>query len=285
MAKIITDNQHYSAIAEAIRTKNETETLYKPSEMASAILEIQGGGGDLNFEVVGGSRPSNPDENTITIWVDTGTAINGWVFSATEPEEYADGTVWFATGTTSDVSFNALTENRILLAPIQAKQRINGAWENVTAETFMDGKWRDWWNGDIFKDGNISKCNTFTLVNTLMSVIDGVLIFETTGNTYSLAHSDIMLDVTGVDKIVVDFKYGYTYNDSVRGVGIFKTIPNEVTPSGSVSFTKFTSGDFSGECVVNTSGFNGLYYLVFAFAGSSAGNGKLQINSIEMRRA
>ena len=43
MAKVITDNRHYADIAAAIRAKNETETLYKPSEMASAILAIEAG--------------------------------------------------------------------------------------------------------------------------------------------------------------------------------------------------------------------------------------------------
>ena len=71
MAKIITDNQHYIDIAAAIRTKNETETLYKPSEMAPAILAIQGGV-ELNFELVGcTTEPVDPAENTI--WVTTPT--------------------------------------------------------------------------------------------------------------------------------------------------------------------------------------------------------------------
>lgn len=44
MAKVLTDNKHYTDIAEAIRDKNGTETTYKPSEMAAAIEEITTGG-------------------------------------------------------------------------------------------------------------------------------------------------------------------------------------------------------------------------------------------------
>lgn len=44
MAIVTTDNQHYTDIAAAIRSKNGTETLYKPSEMAAAIQAISGGG-------------------------------------------------------------------------------------------------------------------------------------------------------------------------------------------------------------------------------------------------
>lgn len=44
MAKITTDSQHYHDIADAIREKNGTENTYKPSQMASAIEAIAGGG-------------------------------------------------------------------------------------------------------------------------------------------------------------------------------------------------------------------------------------------------
>ena len=44
MAIVTTDNQHYTDIAAAIRSKNGTETQYKPSEMAAAIRAISGGG-------------------------------------------------------------------------------------------------------------------------------------------------------------------------------------------------------------------------------------------------
>lgn len=41
MANIITNNQYYTDIANAIRGKNGEETLYKPSEMANAILALE----------------------------------------------------------------------------------------------------------------------------------------------------------------------------------------------------------------------------------------------------
>jgi hypothetical protein len=40
MAKGITDSQHYTSIASAIRSKNGEEVTYKPSEMAAAILAL-----------------------------------------------------------------------------------------------------------------------------------------------------------------------------------------------------------------------------------------------------
>ena len=44
MSKVITDSANYTAIANAIRAKNGSQTTYKPSEMAAAIAAIASGG-------------------------------------------------------------------------------------------------------------------------------------------------------------------------------------------------------------------------------------------------
>ena len=45
MAIITTDNQHYEDIADAIRSKNNTNNTYTPAEMAGAILNLPTGSG------------------------------------------------------------------------------------------------------------------------------------------------------------------------------------------------------------------------------------------------
>ena len=143
MAKIITDTQHYSDIAAAIRIKNETETLYKPSEMAPAILAIQGGGADLNFEVVGGTtQPENPKENTI--WVNTDQEITGWSFSGIALSEPNEGVVWFEIGDYNSVGVNILTENEAFVYPLNAKQYVDGSWTVVPAKTYSNSQWLEW---------------------------------------------------------------------------------------------------------------------------------------------
>jgi len=48
------------------------------------IFNMAGGGAPLNFKVVGGtSQPANPKENTI--WVNTATEIENWIFSTFDP--------------------------------------------------------------------------------------------------------------------------------------------------------------------------------------------------------
>lgn len=45
MTKVLTDPKYYTAIADAIRAKNGSTAIYKPSGMAAAISAIQVGGG------------------------------------------------------------------------------------------------------------------------------------------------------------------------------------------------------------------------------------------------
>ena len=101
-----------------------------------------GGGGGLNFKVVGGtSQPVNPKENTI--WVNTETEISGWAFSATEPGSPVEGMVWIYTGTYSTKEFNALKKNCVNVYPLSAKQYISGSLVSKKTKIYQNGTWRE----------------------------------------------------------------------------------------------------------------------------------------------
>ena len=111
-----------------------------------------GGGAGLNFKVVGGtSAPSNPTTNTI--WVNTSAKITSWVFHATQPSA-VEGKLWIRIGKSSTAPFNAVKENRVTVYPISAKQYVNGAWVDKTAKIYQYGEWADWWNGELYENGN-----------------------------------------------------------------------------------------------------------------------------------
>ena len=110
-------------------------------------------GDGLNFEVVGGTtEPVNPKENTI--WVNTDVEITGYCFSATQPEDMTEGEVWILIGNSSIVKFNILKENDIQVYPISVKQYINSTLVDVTTKSYQNGKWIDWWNGELYRAGN-----------------------------------------------------------------------------------------------------------------------------------
>lgn len=99
-----------------------------------------GGGGGLNFKVVGGSaQPENPKENTI--WVNTDRPITSWAFSTDAPGSPADGMVWIKTGFGSATPFNALKKNEVQVCPFSTQQYLDGAWADKTAMIYADGIW------------------------------------------------------------------------------------------------------------------------------------------------
>lgn len=119
------------------------------------ILNMSGGSGGqaLNFSVAGSlTEPQSPAENTI--WVQTETAISQYCFSGTQPEAGKEGMVWFRTGDSDRISFNALTYNAIWLQPMQAMQYRDGTWNSVPAWIRQNGAWTAWWDGLLYAAGD-----------------------------------------------------------------------------------------------------------------------------------
>lgn len=112
-----------------------------------------GGGAGLNFKVVGNPQPASASENTI--WIDTDTEITSWIFSATEPDTPSEGMVWIATDKSSDMAFNALKKNAVMVYPLSAKQYVGGAWVDVEAKCYQNAEWMELKSDFlIFDNGN-----------------------------------------------------------------------------------------------------------------------------------
>lgn len=243
MAKVITDNQHYADIAAAIRTKNETETLYKPSEMAPAILEIVGGTG-LNFEIVGSqTRPSNPEENTI--WIKTNNPIAGWTFDPNEPSTPIQNVVWIKTSTTSNVPFNALEDNGLYVYINSVYQYVSGSWESEETEVFQGGEWIPLWEGELYHAGNEYDFVTggwgvdgyaLTYDNNAGTLYVGEKTSSylqtnyTSGWNFYMFGTHSLIDLTGVDHIEIDAEYVsgeklYIYASPSKVIDFKKTAP------------------------------------------------------------
>ena len=109
-----------------------------------------GGGGGVNYQVVGNPQPSNPKGNII--WINTNVKITGHYLQPTQPDNMQPGEVWISTGTTSLVTFNALKKNTVMVCPISAKQMQSGKLVDVTAKSWLNGKWVDWITY-LFKNG------------------------------------------------------------------------------------------------------------------------------------
>lgn len=175
------------------------------------ITNVEGGGGSLNFKVVGDtSAPSSPTENTI--WVNTSNDITGWAFTSKTPTA-SEGLVWFAIGNNSPVAFNAIKKNELWFYPGSCQQYVSGVWVTKTAKTYQLGTWKDWvfWlykNGvkEVeFTDNALNTIGTTSLTwgNTAVTFTGIGKDVESSGTTwFSVWTTTPLVDVSGYTKLI-----------------------------------------------------------------------------------
>lgn len=186
--------------------------------MAECFLVQNGGSNPLNFRVVGNPQHTIAKENTI--WVDT-DKINKYYFSATQPENMVDYDVWFPTGTSSTIEFNALKKNGIQVYPISAKQYVNGALVNLKSKIYQNGEWVsfavaptdgliaeytfDEFSGNIIPDTSPNGYNlTLQNVTQYEGVVGKAAYFA--GNGGAVANSRVIPDgMSGFSGLTVNF--------------------------------------------------------------------------------
>lgn len=250
--------------------------------MGNAFLHGNGGagGGGLNFNVVGGlTQPANLKENSI--WVITNVPITTWIFSQTEPEPPADGKdgpVWFLTGDSSEVSFNALKKNAIEVYPTSAKQYVGGAWVDRETKSYRNGELVEWfvWDGTLFpespgivnitggwvNDPNISHMSR-TNVDSSTVTEDAITIYVTGSNKCTNLATDNEIDLTGFSYLKFNVTarsgsaegYCMVYKD-----GTIK--PTDAAANKVVATT--------GEQTIELPGGGGLYRIAFAVSTSGS---------------
>lgn len=130
----------------------------------SKVVPLEGFGGGasspLNFKIVAYATEeelvaAQPKENTIGVV--TTTPINGWVFSSEEPtENLVDGLIWIQTDSSSDIAFNALKKNSMMVYPSISYQYLSGSWNELTAKSYLNNSWVDWyvWDGTLYNAGD-----------------------------------------------------------------------------------------------------------------------------------
>ena len=253
-----------TAIADAIRVQSGKTGKLTLDQMPTEIVDLQ----SLGFEVVGGtSAPSNPKENTI--WVNTSTSITSWVFSATQPTR-ATGRVWISVGASSSVAFNALKKNNITVYPLSAKQYVSGKWVDKTAKIYQNGAWVDWWDGQLYENGN-----QFTNVTGGWDIHDYVtnsrplmaaehksdqMFFRAQNNYDVLMGINNPVDLSNVNQIRITGMMNqiFTYNGAVYGMTM-KVLKTKDLASKVAEFSMLVKGMF--DYTLDVSNLSGKHYL------------------------
>lgn len=252
------------------------------------IFNVSGGGGTaLNFRVVGGTAtPTSPAENCI--WVNTDTAITGWIFCATEPNPAEAGMVWFFTGTSSPVEFNALKKNTIQVYPVSAKQYISGTWVEKEAQIYQNGAWAEWWNGVLFENadqyeditggwvkgysyGNASTVATIDDTGIKLSTVSGSYLNVETANKINLSgYSTLHVNATVTSRTSTSANYLWLACTESSGLAVHGS---EATAVTSAKVTALGDVEFS----LDVSAVDGEYFVVF---GASVGGMGVTVNKI-----
>ena len=263
------------------------------------IFNMNGGGGaGLNFSIVGNPQPENPSENTI--WLNTDAEITGWTFSPTQPESPAGGHAWITIGTFTNVQFNAIKKNRIMVYPIAAKQYIAGAWVSVTAKIYQNGAWVEWLPvGALYYFGNqcvgtsggwkargwrYDKTYTGTVVPTVTYNDDHMEITVPNANTSGGAVEVVNdQDFTGVNGVTIDFEVPKVTGYKIMLIVIKRTATCMDDAVCSVELAGSNDGLVARKSVtLDTSSVSGAYDVAIRFSDhwSGSGNATMKVYSV-----
>lgn len=241
--------------------------------MAKGFKHGAGGGASLNFKVIGNPQPETAKDNTI--WVNTDVKITGWNFAATQPENMAEGEVWFYINASSATPFNALKKNGITIYPMAAKQYVNGVLVDKTAQIYQGGSWADWWNGELYDSGN--EYTTFTggwenstfSSSTKITKDSSSMTIQTDYGDDALYCSE-KIDLTNFSEFVVTGKSFRNNGSAERRAGntkicVWSAIGSSAS-SNRAAYTDYPAEDYDGELKLNVANLTGEYY-VGVFAG------------------
>lgn len=98
--------------------------------------------------------PSNAAYARFSMCIKEERVDNHKILATVDDGSIEDGTAFFTIGTSSKVEFNALKKSCIKVYPLSAMQYIDGAWVDVPAQSYQNGKWVDWWRGELYHAGN-----------------------------------------------------------------------------------------------------------------------------------
>lgn len=141
------------------------------------ILNMVGGGSQLNYEVVGGTtQPTSP--NTNTIWIKTSTAIPSHCFSPYTQTKDVAGRVWMKTGSAGGVAFDALKDNDLTVNLLGATQCISGKYEQMEAYIYTSSAWTKF--SDILTDIIAYNAGTKNVALTLSNVTEAASYLNAT---------------------------------------------------------------------------------------------------------
>lgn len=243
-------------------------------------LEGFGGGGSspLNFKVVGSTtQPKNPKENMI--WVQT-EYISEYIFDFEEPENPIDNMVWIKIKNSSDIKFNILKKDCLMIYPHGIYQYINDEWIDITSFIYQNNQWHElWiWDGELYDSGD-----QYVDYTGGWEANRGVKLNGTANSKSKVIFNDDHIQiqlpsaVTTVNKInlsnykVLYFDVNILNRDDGDRFGVSTKNTGEINSSGPVASKQ--SGKTGRQIIdIDVSGLNESYYIFALTYGNGSRN-------------
>lgn len=246
------------------------------------IFNMTGGGGSqLNFKVVAYATEElltadTPKENTIGIV--TTTPIPTWYFAAEQPENMAEGDVWFYTGTDSSAKFNALKKNSISVYPQYAKQYVNGALVDLTAKIYQGNTWVNLASEYVIFDAGRGALVTLNKYKESASTITvgtetiNVGYSATDMNYVTALRTDVPINMAKYSKLSMEFTATKRISSKFASFGVTSTAFTKADPSTLtwVAKTAIATSTEKQTITVDLSSVNESLYVAFQFGGAMA---------------
>lgn len=278
-----------------------------------------GTAGGINFSVkkyatVDTLLTATPQENTIGIV--SSTAISNYYFCVGQPglayedvdmmsnvtlangyisAGVNDGAVWIKTMSDSVVSFNAIKKNMLEVYPTAVSQYVSGAWETCVAYIYQSGAWKQFWNGELFENGNLYSDHTggWPVTMGVQQSTDPYLYYNA-GAQNLIFGTAKKIDVTNFSSLhVIGRGRGdYAYQGGVSARTPSFGIASALSSSGSGGVTYAARADlsvgyvgistlpsFTTESVLDLTSYSGEYYIAFSVTGSHT-NAEIAIKKV-----
>ena len=212
-----------------------------------------GGGGGLNFKVIGGTtQPSNPAQNTI--WINTTIDIAEYMLTPTAPSNPYIGLLWIKTGLTGKATFDALKKNTLQLSVSDCKQYISDKLSPMDGFIYQDSEWiriSSVWDGTLFDNGNQYEDYTGGWVHsseTIGTTLSGYSDAASSWGTFARTVNPV--DLTDWNTVNVNFT-ALSQNvtiavNTVTGLGTAASLPGYVKPTA-VGIGTLDVSSLSGE--------------------------------------
>ncbi len=167
--------------------KNNTIIIRELFTSIGGLPTIETG---INFTIVDGESEPTPTENMLWVKTRDGTfpamELTEYEISPTRPETATEGFVWIGAGTEGAISFNIISNNKLVVYPTSCSIWHNGEWRDRGLKLYQNGEWIEITNDpDAFPEvvNSYQKCAAYTSNETWVANKNGYFQIEAFGSS------------------------------------------------------------------------------------------------------